>query len=286
MFVGVAACLLAVVTAVPVQQVTNVIGGYPNILENAIPVGGTGMTSRIVGGTTAESNEFPWQVSLQYRSGTSWYHFCGGSLVAPNWILTAAHCLDGMGGYTLRVALGDHTLSTTSNNEQHITPTNLYIHGSYDGDGAGIPNDIGMVKLESDASYTSYVQPVDYASATDTFSSTDECFISGWGLESATGSTANTLKKSDMDVMTNQRCRRTWGASSILSSHICINDHDSDSSACMGDSGGPLVCVRDGSFLLAGLTSWGSSQCHTNYPNVYTRISSFRDWVDFVMANY
>ena len=49
----------------------------------------------------------------------------------------------------------------------------------------------------------------------------------------ATGSTANTLKKSDMDVMTNQRCRRTWGASSILSSHICINDHDSDSSACM-----------------------------------------------------
>ena len=53
-----------------------------------------------------------------------------------------------------------------------------------------------------------------------------------------------------------------------------------------GDSGGPLVCARDGGFKLAGLTSWGSGECHTNYPNIYTRISSFRDWVDYVMENY
>ena len=79
------------------QEVSNIHGGYPNILDNAIPVGESGMTSRIVGGSQAESNEFPWQVSLQYRSGFSWYHFCGGSLIAPNWILTAAHCLEGMG---------------------------------------------------------------------------------------------------------------------------------------------------------------------------------------------
>ena len=81
----------------PVQEVSNSIGWYPNILDNAIPVDGDGRTSRIVGGATAEPNEYPWQASLQYRSGTRWYHFCGGSLIAPNWILTAAHCLDGMG---------------------------------------------------------------------------------------------------------------------------------------------------------------------------------------------
>ena len=56
-------------------------------------------------------------------------------------------------------------------------------HASYDGNANGIPNDIGLVKLSGNADYTSYVQAVDYASSSDTFSSSDECFISGWGLE-------------------------------------------------------------------------------------------------------
>ena len=60
----------------------------------------------------------------------------------------------------------------------------FFQHASYDGNANGIPNDIGLVKLSSNADYTSYVQAVEYASSSDTFSSTDECFISGWGLDS------------------------------------------------------------------------------------------------------
>ena len=72
----------------------------PSILEKLIPVGGNDVVlqpgARIVGGAVADQNQWPWQVSLQMYRG-AWYHFCGGSLIADQWVITAAHCLDGMG---------------------------------------------------------------------------------------------------------------------------------------------------------------------------------------------
>lgn len=258
----------------------------PSTMFDLIPVGGGSLldNARIVGGSTAEQNEWPWQVSLQLYRG-EWFHFCGGSLIDSRWVITAAHCLDGMGGEILRVALGDHVLSTVEATEQHVNVEYFFMHESYNPNGPGLPNDIGLIRLQEPAQLNDHVQTVSFATGSDEFTADDVCFISGWGMTAATGSTSNILKKSDMTVMTERECERTWGRQRILSSHICINDDNSDSSACMGDSGGPLVCERSGSHVLAGLTSWGSGECHVTLPNVYTRISSFRDWIDSKLQN-
>jgi secreted trypsin-like serine protease len=76
-----------------------------------------------------------------------------------------------------------------------------------------------------------------------------------------------------MTVMTNAACTSAWG-SSIISSHICVTS--ATVSSCNGDSGGPLIC----SGRLAGATSWGNSDCNPNQPSIYSRISSFRSWID------
>lgn len=238
---------------------------------------------RIVGGDNAAANEYPWQASLQYFSAQygGWFHFCGGSLISTIDVITAAHCLDDMAGITMRVVLGDHVLNILENSEQYIDVASFTMHNQYRSNAPGIPNDIGVIRLAESAVFNSYVQPIAYPEATDEFTPSDVCFISGWGRTDGLDpmSAPMTLQKTDMNVVTMSTCQLTWG-SYIKTSHICINDKNLDSSACMGDSGGPFVCERGGSYVLAGLTSWGSSECDRDLPNIYTRLSSFRNWID------
>ncbi|KAK3083387.1 hypothetical protein FSP39_021367, partial [Pinctada imbricata] len=220
--------------------------------------------SRIVGGTNADINEFPWQASLQTTSG---FHFCGASLISQQWLVTAAHCVD---GDSLLEIL--HSIVHIGRKYQvmlEYLAINLQ-HPNY-GSGAGAyPNDIALLRLSSSVSTSSNsIGIISLASGNGDYAG-QTCTITGWGRTSS--GSPNTLQKVDMKVMTNSACKNTWG-SNIISSHVCIEN--SGASACSGDSGGPLVCGG----TLVGATSWGHYQCDTRYPSVYTRISSFRDWI-------
>ncbi|XP_052074219.1 chymotrypsin B-like [Mytilus californianus] len=85
-----------------------------------------GLTSKIVGGGNAAISEYPWQVSLQLRSSGSWYHICGGSIINNNWVVTAAHCVDGSSTSTLRIAAGMTQLSDTSRTGDSGGPMTCY----------------------------------------------------------------------------------------------------------------------------------------------------------------
>ncbi|KPP78979.1 hypothetical protein Z043_101478, partial [Scleropages formosus] len=88
-----------------------------------------GVEDRVVGGTVAQPHAWPWQISLQYLSGSSYYHTCGGSLVRRGWVMTAAHCVDRT--RTWRVVLGDHNIYVSEGTEQVVGVSGVYIHPNW-----------------------------------------------------------------------------------------------------------------------------------------------------------
>ncbi|MBW3907060.1 trypsin-like serine protease, partial [Neisseria meningitidis] len=81
---------------------------------------------RVVGGEVVRPNSWPWQISLQYKSGSSFYHTCGGTLIRRGWVMTAAHCVDR--SMTWRVVLGDHNINAQEGTEQYMSVYSVYIH--------------------------------------------------------------------------------------------------------------------------------------------------------------
>ncbi|KAL5013958.1 hypothetical protein ScPMuIL_008228 [Solemya velum] len=110
------------------------------------------------------------------------------------------------------------------------------------------------------------------------FTENDECWISGWGVTNSESQREEILQELKIDITPYEDCEIAWGSSIREDSHVCVGM--GDVGACNGDSGGPLSCVRGDDFFIVGATSWGRSGCETpNYPNVYTKISHFHDWI-------
>uniref|UniRef100_A0A3B1IIW9 Peptidase S1 domain-containing protein n=1 Tax=Astyanax mexicanus TaxID=7994 RepID=A0A3B1IIW9_ASTMX len=84
---------------------------------------------RVVGGEVAKPHSWPWQISLQFLSGSSYHHTCGGTLVKKGWVMTAAHCVDRQ--RTFRVVLGDHNISQHEGKEQYISVSRVYVHPNW-----------------------------------------------------------------------------------------------------------------------------------------------------------
>ncbi|KAK3579953.1 hypothetical protein CHS0354_033471 [Potamilus streckersoni] len=231
---------------------------------------------RIIGGTTAVENAHPHQVSLKSTS-----HFCGGSLIDPQWVLTAAHCVDGATTSSFRVVVGEHLRNSKDKYDEEIAVSQIIMHERYN-DGSGtFANDVAVVKLAKPVTLSPGVQPITLASGTSNFAGM-RCIISGWGRTSSSQSLPNALQEVEINVLSNTDCQSRWNRVSgaiITNAHICLfDDAAPETASCNGDSGGPLVCNG----VLAGVTSWGISGCGTTgtkYPSVYARVTTFESWI-------
>jgi len=244
---------------------------------------GQGGLRKIVGGEEATPHSWPWQASLQQSSWWSSGHICGATLIHPQWLVTAAHCVDGSSTSDLKIILGKHRKDQTWTTEVEKTISRIIMHENYNGNGDGFPNDIALLKLSSPVSLSQYVQVACLpTSANQDWTARDTCFITGWGLTQGTGND-NVLNQLNIDVRTNAECTALWGSNYIRNTHICVGN--GDTGACNGDSGGPLVCRTNGKWVLAGATSWGRVGCQTEgFPSVYTRISRFLSWMEQKVA--
>eukprot|EP00064_Thunnus_orientalis_P017531 superscaffoldBa00003751_g17615 len=134
--------------------------------------------SRVVSGVDARPYSWPWQISLQYLSGSTYRHTCGGTLLAPNWIMTAGHCISPR---TYRVVLGEYDLTTEESFEQIRSVEKIVVHPNWNDNCLSCGNDVAMIKLSSPVTLNDKVQPACMPQSGDIVPHDDPCYITGWG---------------------------------------------------------------------------------------------------------
>lgn len=232
-------------------------------------------SSFIYNGQEASPGQFPHQLSLVLSSG---FHTCGAVLVQDNVALTAAHCVNPNQPGNYRVRAGQHNLGDFASEHDIDSITQ---HENYDDGTGSFSNDIAVLWMASSADTSDPgIGAIACASAAQDPIG-DGCQISGWG-EIEDGSSPDTLRYTDIPVITNEECSTRMDECNcgtvVIDSHICV--YNGQQGSCSGDSGGPMTC--NGGSTLNGVTSWGISSiagCLVSYPSVYTRISSFGGWL-------
>uniref|UniRef100_A0A8C6P9W8 chymotrypsin n=2 Tax=Nothobranchius furzeri TaxID=105023 RepID=A0A8C6P9W8_NOTFU len=232
--------------------------------------------NKIVNGETAVSGSWPWQVSLQDGTG---FHFCGGSLINEYWVVTAAHCR--VSAMSHRVILGEHDRQTNSEPLQVKSIARAITHPSYNAN--TFNNDITLLRLSSPVQMTNRVSPVCLATSSTSIPSGTKCVTTGWGRTGQTSS-PRYLQQTALPLLSPDQCKSYWGYNRITDAMICAGA--SGVSSCQGDSGGPLVCESGGVWSLVGIVSWGTSNCNTYAPAVYSRVSYLRRWIDQTIGYY
>jgi len=224
----------------------------------------------IVNGQDATECEWKWQASLRRGS----FSFCGGSLIHPRWVMTAAHCVAN-GNADFTIVLGDKDKSAVGSNEKEIAVTRVIKHPQY----GSSSYDFALIELaepapENDCIGTVCVPQEEIIE--------EDCFITGWGTLSPGGSTPPQLQEAKVQTTTNAACNLAYGEGSIDDTMICAQGRNTNNDvvdACQGDSGGPMVFEKDGAWYLHGATSWGRSCALPEYPGVWARITKVTDWI-------
>uniref|UniRef100_A0A1I8NVH0 Phenoloxidase-activating factor 2 n=1 Tax=Stomoxys calcitrans TaxID=35570 RepID=A0A1I8NVH0_STOCA len=236
---------------------------------------------RIVGGTNASPNEFPW-IAVIFKSGKQ---FCGGSLITNNHILTAAHCVARMTSWdvaALTVHLGDYNIRTDYE-VQHVARRvkRLVRHKGFDF--STLHNDIAILTLSDPVKFTKEIQPVCLPTSPAQQRSSYSghlATVAGWGSLRENGPQPSILQKVQIPIWNNAECASKYGRAApagIIDSMVCAGQAAKDS--CSGDSGGPMIVNEGGRFVQVGVVSWGIGCGKGQYPGVYTRVTSLLPWI-------
>ncbi|CAL7948237.1 unnamed protein product [Xylocopa violacea] len=218
--------------------------------------------SQIVGGKDAPVGKFPYQVSLRNRGS----HFCGGSVINSRYILTAAHCVQGLSNLK-DVSVHAGTTQLNTNGEKYGVEK-VIAHRGFSS--MTLLNDVALIRVDRTIAFNNLVQPIQLASGSKTYEGST-CTLSGWGTTKLGGNPPNNLQYIDLMVESQKECKLSqWR---VQESHICTLTKVGEG-ACHGDSGGPLVANG----VQIGIVSFGTP-CARGKPDVYTRVSSFVSWI-------
>lgn len=278
------------------------------------PAGGGADTPYSIGGKPIRDTGAPWQAQIFYprrhpsweddlRKGTPLWqkqHYCGGTLIADDWVLTAAHCIDnGMVRAGYRVRLGVEDISRNDGLVYKID--RIVRHSQYqqrahpDAPAAPLPppnmyaNDIALIHIVDDgpkqARDPKQIQPIELYQGPPPGSGT-QVTGSGWGKTQPVDAHAPNaiLLKVDLQVMDVGICQRlpSYGPERISDKVICAARKGQ--STCRGDSGGPLT-LTNGTPKLVGIISWGKARCNGDgQPGVYTSVVAYADWIRKAMT--
>lgn len=281
-----------------------------------------GQSDRVFSGQVAEPGAYPFQVALLVSNSLDKSpesqlsaQFCGGSLIASNWVLTAAHCLvyDGerLKPEQITVLVGASNLGEG----QRVKASQLIVHENFDVTLNQLEDDIGLIKLSSKVN----AKPISLAQKPEEYSG--KATVTGWGMLNG-GFFPDSLMQVDVDLVSNSACnagfRKVYAqdfnmilnyysarlrlsheaiddvtasigdgiSDAVSAGMMCADVPDDSRSACKGDSGGPVFQKKGRTITQVGVVSWGEGPLSAEAPcghadafDVYTRVSSYIDWI-------
>lgn len=240
--------------------------------------------NRVVAGEDVRPHSWPWQVSLQSDSSGRWSHVCGGTLISSEWVLSAAHCINDR--YNYRVELGKHSLKVTEEGSIASEAATIVSHEDYNV--LLSRNDIALIKLSSPVTFSDTIMPACLPDQDVILPHGAQCYVTGWGRLSTSGALADILQQALLPVVGHDICSQPEWWSVLATEKMVCAGGDGITAGCNGDSGGPLNCQNpDGSWDVHGVVSFGSGQgCNVlQKPTVFTKVSSYIDWINWVMTN-
>jgi trypsin len=227
----------------------------------------------IVGGQDAVANEFPFQASIQFKNGE---HFCGGSLIRSNWVLTAAHCLD-IPKERMQVVMGLHDRTITTEAEI-FEVADIVIHHKYS---TALEFDIALIELKGHSKQT----PITINETELRISPVKKTmvWVAGWGLLRGGGfKLPNILQKVEVPLVSQDECNAPASYDGDIKDHmICAGFKNGGKDSCQCDSGGPLFMKSEkGEFSLVGVVSYGDGCARPNKYGIYSKVNYFTSWVE------
>ncbi|XP_055087584.1 ovochymase-1 isoform X1 [Periophthalmus magnuspinnatus] len=232
--------------------------------------------TRIIGGEEALFHSWPWQVSLTFITMPA----CGGAILSPFWVLSAAHCFRRYIKASLWTVLaGKHDLDNLNEKGQQVVAVSIIlIHKDYSTQTKEY--DIALLKLKEPLIFNDFVRPINIWMTTLPLFT--ECTTTGWGSTRENGPRVNKLQEVNVTLLPSEVCNKYY-VGRILDTMFCAGKEEGGADACQGDSGGPISCFNGSRYELAGVVSWGVGCGRAKKPGVYTRIQNVISWITDVI---
>jgi secreted trypsin-like serine protease len=228
---------------------------------------------RIVGGEKTDIEKHPWQVALRFQGS----FFCGGSIIAAKWILTAAHC------FKFSTKAEDWRFKAGATN--YVTTgvwsevDRIIVHEKYNS--TSNENDIALVKMKTEIKNLPSPRAIALPSASLTIPTSQPLEVTGWGATQEGGEGSNVLLKATVPLTDTAVCNKSAAPGSRVSpTMICAGYKEGGVDSCQGDSGGPLVWRTPDGPVLVGVVSFGEGCAQKLKYGVYTRVTAHLDWID------